>query len=389
MKKCLLLIVCCTFSSLLMAAPDNCIEWLGSSERVIFQPVNGGAWYPRMLKLQNNRWLCAYDTRQWSETYPHIGISRSKDEGNEWEYAATASFGMGSAANGQLMQLPCGDVLCAYRLVLGETKTLKVSKSTDNGWNWTHLSTIISNTGGVWEPHIIRKDDGQLLVFYAQDENSGGYDQIIEMQRSDDNGATWHSPQFVSGATWSRDGMPVPEVLDNGDIFVVIEAHFNAGEVFSIASVRSTDGGDTWGPRTLVCDMNDLAAAPYVVQAPNGQLIASFQTDDVPEGYVNEMGITASFDGGRTWFQQPRPFSATSGPNFYWNSLMLQDEDTVVAVTSAGNIRMIKGRLKSPYNIPADLNDDGRVNLRDISELAAYWLFDCWGNTTAPACAFE
>ena len=158
-----------------------------------------------------------------------------------------ASFGIGNAANGQLTRLPNGALLCTYRLVHEPDKILKVSGSSDQGQSWQPLSTIVSDPEGVWEPHILRKPDGQLLVFYAR-ETAGNNYQIIEMQRSDDNGATWHSPQTVCAGAQSRDGMPVPAILNTGEIMVVLEGWIEPGNPRMVLwSVRSPDGGDTWG----------------------------------------------------------------------------------------------------------------------------------------------
>jgi hypothetical protein len=316
---------------------DVNVEWNDSSERVVYKPSTGGAWYPRTLILDNGTWLCAYDTNAASTT-TYVQISRSTDSGMSWSYLSKPSFGIGDAANAELIQLANGTILCAYRLVNGDTKTLKVSHSNDNGSTWLHLSDITSNTDGVWEPQIIQKEDGQLLVFYAQEGNIAGTDQVIEMMRSDDNGKSWHSPQVICSTPGSRDGMPVATLLGSKDILVVLEGHdVNRNGQFVTWSVRSADGGDTWGPRTLVyapADVNHYAVAPYITSVKNGPIFVSFHTNE-DGGTVPKAGIVSSTDNGLTWTVQPKPFINNISERYYWNSLMMETSLNLVISSCA------------------------------------------------------
>lgn len=329
------------------------LRWDEDSERVVFRPLSGGAWYPRLLILDDGTWLCAYDTNAGSPT-TYIRVSRSTDAGDSWSYLSTASFGTGNAANAELIQLPDGDILCAYRLVSGPDKTLMVSRSGDRGATWQQWSTIVSNTEGVWEPQMIRKDDGQLLVFYAQEAGAAGTDQVIEMQRSDDNGRTWHSPQVISRTLGSRDGMPVATILDNGDILLVLEGHdiARSGQ-FVTWSIRSQDGGQSWGPRQPVYapeNVNHRATAPYIAAVDYGPVFVSFQTDEQGDGLF-KLGLVSSTDGGYTWAVQPKPFGRHPEEAYTWNSLMAESPNLLVAATSASgpygpSIKIIKGRIE-------------------------------------------
>jgi len=334
---------------------DVLLNWNSASEQVVFAPSSGGTWYPRLLILSNGHWLCAYDTNEGASG-TCVRISRSTDSGKTWAPLSQASFGTGNAANGELIELPGGEILCAYRIVDGEVKTLKVSRSTDSGSSWQPLSTIISNTDGVWEPQIIRKADGQLLVFYAQEGNVDGNDQVIEMQRSDDNGKSWHSPQVISRHPGSRDGMPVATLLDNGDILVVLEGHNvkRAGQ-FCTWSVRSTNGGRTWGPRCQVyapADSSRRAVAPYIVAVPDGPIFVSFQTDEDEKSRL-KLGVVSSIDNGKTWTVQPKPFQQNTAEQFSWNALSMEDPNTLIAVTAASGrgqrqIKLIKAAVSQP-----------------------------------------
>lgn len=328
------------------------LNWDNASEQIVFAPSAGGTWYPRLLILSTGQWLCAYDTNE-GVSGTCVRISRSTDSGKTWSSLSQASFGSGNSANGELIELPGGEILCAYRIVDGDVKTLKVSRSTDGGSTWQPLSTIISNTDGVWEPQIIRKTDGQLLVFYAQEGNVDGNDQVIEMQRSDDHGKSWHSPQVISRHPGSRDGMPVATQLSNGDILVVLEGH-NVKRVgqFCTWSVRSTNGGRTWGPRRLVYapdDSSRRAVAPYIVSVPNGPIFVSFQTDEDDKSRL-KLGVVSSTDNGKSWAVQPKPFQQNPAGEYSWNALHMEDPNTLIAVTAASGsgqrqIKLIKATV--------------------------------------------
>ncbi len=330
------------------------INWDRSTETYVYHPQTGGAYYPRLIKLANGNWLCVFDALTPGASTTDVLVYRSQDNGTTWTYLSKASFGTGSAANGQITQLTNGDLLCTYRLVNEPVKTLKVSRSSNNGLTWQHLSTIIANTDGVWEPHIIQKPDNQLLVFYAQDQEYEGCDQVIEMQRSDNNGLTWHSPQVISKQFGSRDGMPVPAILANGDLYVVLEGHDpNRQWQFCIWSVRSSNGGDTWGPRKLVYQPPSLdyyAAAPYTIECNPESILVSYQTNDVSAGVNRQMGIVGSLDNGATWQSLPMPFIDQTNIRYSWNSLMSQATGQVVAATSIGgvgpdSIKLVKGTV--------------------------------------------
>ena len=351
---------CVSFISSASTEYGVSVAWDDASERVVYRPSSGGVWYPRLLILDDGTWLCGYDTNAGSST-SYIRISRSIDAGQTWSALAQASFGAGNAANAELIQLTNSDVLCAYRVVNGETKTLKVSRSSSRGASWQHLSDIISNTDGVWEPQIIQKDNGQLLVFYAQEGGAPGTDQVLEMKRSDDNAASWHSPQVISVTPGSRDGMPVATLLGNGDILVALEGHDTARSgQFVTWTIRSRDGGATWGPRQLVyapANVSHRAVAPYITAVKNGPIFVSFQTDEGADGIL-KLGVVSSTDNGYTWTVQPKPFALNTGEAYNWNSLMMESPQVLAAATTASGvgrnaIKIIKGAV-STFPVPTD-----------------------------------
>lgn len=391
--------------------PSDFISWQSDTKRIIHRPpAAGGAWAPRLCELPNGDWLCAYDATENLSVPTKVYVAKSTDKGNTWSYLSQASNeSTYAAANGEFQLLPNGDILCAYRVGLPSDplKSLKVSKSTDNGQSWQYLVTIISNSGGVWEPDFLLKDDGQLLIFYANDDNSTGYDQCIEMQRSDDYGASWHSQQLVSGHINSRDGMPVPVLLNDDGILLVIEGAYSNVPPYQgrwvIMSLRSTDGGDTWSPRTIAFDPGSPTAAyaPFIVQVPRtGEVFLSCQTDEDGGVAYHKMKVLASSDNGHNFVLQSQPFRFSKGVGTLWNSLFAPASGYVIANTStfeSGShnvqmIQMIKGLLKPLVALQKLNGDAGKDKTQSKAEDTNCWPREKawqWYNSQPWPCGFN
>lgn len=319
---------------------ENSLVW-DTESTVVFEPENAahGAFYPRMLVLKNGDWLVAYDTNDGAiET--RIQVSRSRDKGKTWTVLSTASFGAGDAANAQMVQLPDGDVLLAYRIVNGHHKILKVSKSSDNGATWEEWGIIaealMDNYRGVWEPHMGFLPDGKLAVMYASEVYQPDFPQVIEMKVSDDNGKTWGDPIRVSDNELSRDGMPVWTITKDNKVLVVFEGTDDPTgyKPFIIRYKVSENGYDWPGQRKMLYspshEIDARAAAPYVVTMINGVLVASCQVDKNPGGY--DMHILWSLDNGNTWELQKPAFESPGDDN--WNGLYPLKDGRIAALTS-------------------------------------------------------
>ena len=326
------------------AAPNakKAIVWEAGTTTVFQSGRQGiGAFYPRMIVLRNNDWLVAYDTNDGGG-HQRCQVSRSGDNGQTWRVLSTASIGYGDAANAQILLLANGDLLLAYRLVSGDYKALKVSRSTDNGTTWEEWSTIAEVTmpdyKGVWEPHLGFLPDGKVAVMYASEAYQPDFPQVIEMKISEDNGLNWGKPIRVSDNERSRDGMPVWTLTNDGQVLVVFEATDDPNGIrpFLIRYKISPDGYDWSGERyILYAPVKNIsrAAAPYVVTLPDGILMASAQVDYNPGGY--DMHVLWSQDDGRSWVLQAPPF-ATRGDDM-WNTLYPLADNRVVALTSTND----------------------------------------------------
>ncbi|HEX7715635.1 MAG TPA: sialidase family protein [Bacillota bacterium] len=343
------------------------ISIVASASDIIWsKPVNlftpshagAGAYYPRLIILHNGDWLAAYDTND-GDDHTRCQISRSMDQGRTWKVLATASFGNGNAANAQMIQLNSGDILLAYRLVDGDHKQLKISRSRDDGATWSEWSIITEvslSRQGVWEPHLGYLPDGKLAVMYASEAYQPDWPQVIEMKVSSDNGKTWSAPVRVSEKANSRDGMPVWTITKSGKVLAVFESSDDpqGTKPFMIRYKISSDGYHWPEERNMLYypERNvSRAAAPFVISMPGGTIVASAQVDyNLDNPGCTNMHVMVSDDEGNSWNMQAGPF--LKQVDNLWNSLLALPGNQILAATSTTqdgipHILICIGKLKS------------------------------------------
>ena len=175
-------------------------------------PGRFGSQYPRMVILEDGSWLAVYTV------YRNMGyladpdggntliIAVSNDGGTHWEETASLKDPGRDLDNGQLLLLPNGDILLACRSVIWQQSyELPVYKSCDKGKTWERVSIIDENHGepgrlgnpdrGVYEPHMLRLEDGDVAVMYASEKYACAdppYSQVIVEKISTDGGHIFH-----------------------------------------------------------------------------------------------------------------------------------------------------------------------------------------------------
>lgn len=282
---------------------------------VSMSPVGGGT-YPRANSLQDGSIIGAYTA--FEHGYSIITLVRSTDGGATWSPLGTAARALTSENdldNPYPLQLPSGRVLVAFRNHSKDPSTgrytfyrITICYSDDNGATWKYLSTPASDPGGPngnWEPFLRNAADGTLQLYYSRENSPMDQDNL--MRTSTDGGATWSTATVISGAELhdARDGMVGVTETNDGHLLAVFETGRNGR--FTINSVRSTDGGITWGNRTRVYTprgSHNNAGAPQIINV-GGRLYVSFMTDEDSHGYTWPRGAAAklvvSHDNGYTW----------------------------------------------------------------------------------------
>jgi hypothetical protein len=322
------------------------------------QFANSGG-YPRLRRLQDQSLVAVYDKQGTSE------LVRSYNNGLTWsapittfdQFTYTNELGkktLVNIANSEVFQLVNGDILvgCNYRPTQDEIAPycIAIRRSTNNGASW-HKAQVLYDaaprfTDGCWEPAFLQLPNGELQVYFANENPFQQSDeQEIAMLSSQDNGKTWTSqPKRVSFRGGRRDGMPVP-VLLNDEIVVSIED--NNIDAFKPYTVR-TKITDNWATPVLAnSPQREYASAqkvpdivyqgaPYLMKLPTGETLISYQTTENRSANweLSTMEVAIGNAEARNFDRRTQPFHVPVNKEAKWNSLTLWDETTVVALAS-------------------------------------------------------
>jgi len=361
--------------------------------------------YARMMRLGDSDTLLA--------TYVHapgptdVAVQRSFDGGRTWGARIHATRGLRPETtqnNPELFQLDNGNVLLAYGMRPKEDSTgtpfsLSVSVSRDSGRTWTHRATVYeagpSNENGVWEPIIRKLPSGRLQLYAA---NEAPYDrsddQEISMWTSTDRGRTW-SEDFVTASYrhGSRDGMPVPVLLENGGgengggiAYIIEDPGWPGCGGFKPTIIWTPSVEDAWAEAPIRAGSDQrwramepservpcgvYAGMPYLVQFPQGETVVAVHPEWGPGGRRRDRPnmMTAVGDAEAKHFSRRSwPLDVPADKETSWGSLTVKDSSTVTAITSygfRGPVVAIDGhRIPEPvaYEAGRPLDVDGQLD---------------------------
>jgi len=347
------------------------IFWDMSSKTTIFPSGT----YSRMIQLQDGRLLAVAEGGG-------VKISFSQDKGKSWSGARVIEENPDKMnyAVPDLIQLSDGTILVGFNPRPQEPYSedrkfgIRVLRSTDNGETWSEPIFVFdaqnSFGDGCWEPAFLELPSGEVQCYFANENDyTTSNDQCISMCRSYDKGKTWSEPVKVSYRAGARDGMPVPVLLDNGEIVVIIEDNGWPGrDNFTATTVRTTLD-DNWksgyvdaasSNRDMIFETTPAvgiaSAAPYMRVLGNGETIASFQGNqgrNTTDLQYYDMFVVVGDRDARNFKAQSRPFALDMTRHSIWNSLSVIDDSVVVAIGSVGTpyggdeVMMIKGYPKA------------------------------------------
>jgi hypothetical protein len=285
---------------------------------------------------------------------------------------------------------------------------LLATNNTISGNNDTGVATVTSSDGGkTWgNQRLIKSDQGTSPVFeftqFFNDKESitadpihGGtayavWDRLKAPSHSPDaalrahafRGPTWFSKTTDGGKTWTGTRAifdPGQNSQTIGNLIVVdprTDVLYDFFEQFqttgspdftprglSVGFISSSDGGNTWSQPTVVSNQqtpNDFsttgallrtgAGLPSVaIDTSTGQLYVVWEDARFTGGSVNQVVLSTSTDGGKTW-SAPAVVSKTptSTPAF----------TTTVAVNSAGTVAVTYYDMRNPDGITTGLPTD-------------------------------
>ncbi|HEV2695265.1 MAG TPA: sialidase family protein [Verrucomicrobiae bacterium] len=297
--------------------------------------VSTGGW-GRMIRLTDGSWLSV------ATQFPHgtnsfLKLFRSRDDCRSWKPVTTVTEAGRIFDNGELVQLPDGDVLLTGRsLIEGKSYKLPVYRSMDFGATWHYLSNIDTSEGlgrrGLWEPDFWVLADGRLVVTYSNEKHDG-FSQLISERVSTNNGATWGEEiRAVAepGGGNLRPGMSQMARMTNGKYILVYELiNVGHGDVHQ----KISDDGITW-PVGIGMPIPGQHCGPFVAALPDGRVAVS--------SCENELSLSGDF--GASW-QMVMPTPWRLGFKFTWPAIYVVKTNEIGVMISNGGVRLRLGEL--------------------------------------------
>jgi Neuraminidase (sialidase) len=203
---------------------------------------------------------------------------------------------------------------------VGTDTNVLVSRSTDNGANWTTAAALNSNamTDSGWDgwPQVTTDGAGNWVAVWSSDEDLGGIgtDSDIFVSRSADNGANWTAPAALNAyaATDSEsDSAPQVTTDGSGNWLAVWHSRYDIGSIGTdrdILMSSSTDNGANWTPPAALnanaaTDTGDDRLA-HVATDGAGEWVAVWRSDENLGGTIGidrDIFFSRSTDNGATW----------------------------------------------------------------------------------------
>jgi hypothetical protein len=214
-----------------------------------------------------------------------------------------------------IIELANGNYVCAY---IDGSIDLYCRISTDEGATWGSANAIVGGASNYRNPALLLKANGDILCFFDTDETGAQYD--IKVMTSTDGGSTWGSKVVVDGAAGAQSNPSAILKSDNDIICAYTQFSGTADIYLSI----STDGGGTWGSKTLVYAPGawpaNISSDPSLTLLGNDNDILCSFTETLSG--VNGIATVISADGGGTWGSRVLVYS--SGSTEYYSFLQYE-----------------------------------------------------------------
>lgn len=261
-------------------------------------------------------------------------LSRSRDNGKTWEpLTIVVDFGEDTAGNpAPVIDRKTGVIhllltrnpgAMTERQIQanapGGTRTVWITRSTDNGKTWStpeEITSSVKKPDWTWYAtgpgNGIQLRSGRLVI--PCDHNVGGTNaRHSHVILSDDRGKTWR----IGGVAEEKTNESAVVELADGSLLLNMRSYHGRNRR---AIARSTDQGETWSPLTLdEALIEPVCQASLIRQKGNALLFSN------PASVKRErMTVRFSRDGGNTW---PASRLIFEGPSAYSSLTLLNGRE--------------------------------------------------------------
>ncbi|MFX1476131.1 MAG: sialidase family protein [Promethearchaeota archaeon] len=225
--------------------------------------------------------------------------------------------------------LSTGRVLCGWKEAdshNGPGLRVGFAYSTDMGKTWS--TNILMDPVGPGEqqsdPWLLKDDDDNAYFTFLE---YGGTGEGMGVAKTTDGGLSWQGPVQASDTEGYLDDKETVCVDENGNLYMVWD-HSVTETTANLVFTKSTNGGASFQPTTVLGSWEERGGIPYIACTPNGTLYVSTILDSTG-GQIDTIYMTKSVDFGATWTPPIRvnPISTD-----------VIDIITVTALDSEGNV---------------------------------------------------
>ena len=193
-------------------------------------------------------WIFYSNTTSTSTVYsaPYMDISAkfTPDEGITWSNPIPVVKRAGNDLSPSALLLPNGTLLVFFDSDFGGTHDIWMTRSLDNGLNWSIPSPIVNSTDMEGAPTTFITNNGTLWLVYTKGPNGPTRDNYYVT--STDYGNSWSQPKLLlapTSATQRGLDADTAYVTSNGTIYILVEENIGSWLPFIY---KSTDNGQTW-----------------------------------------------------------------------------------------------------------------------------------------------
>ena len=232
---------------------------------------NGGDYSPSIIEGNNDHLLVAFGSTQGTPWGDKVYLSRSTDGGDNWSTPVLRE--PYCSGNPNLLKAEDGTLYFSRHRIGSLTK---ISESTDNGYNWNHISTI-SNHPNVLHSKM-REYDGDL--FMVCDSRQGGVPtpSNLYFYKSTDGGHTWTETSSMVSSYEDRFATFVKN--NDGQYITVWCSKTRGGSGKNDLYYCTSDDFVNWStPQPLMVSSSYNDHAPCLLKDNTDELFIAWQSD--------------------------------------------------------------------------------------------------------------